>query len=420
MTFSVQSDRNLVRAGVSSVRYALLSFAAPDSTRVGSRPPINVAFVIDRSGSMGGSKIELARAAVTQALRMLKAADRFSIVSYDNQVDVVVPSTLATGEAVRNAVRQVESLQARGSTDLGAGWLKGCEQVAEHLQADGNGLCLLLSDGLANHGITDPQELAAHAEALHRRGITTSCFGIGDDYDERLLAGLAMASAGHFYYVETPVQIPDYLTSALGEALDIVARDVTVTVRVPEGTTVGTLNRFSLRPNGAGTVSVSIGDLPARQEVSVVFRLQFPAGDQGQTVSAVFGIGDAAGALRAPDADRVWTYADHEANDTQPRNVVVDRAVAHLYAATAKADALELNREGRFDEARARLEATARRIAEYAGQDPELRAIVAELKERNDIYSAPMDSRSMKSEYAASYNVHRMRNPEGKARRRPN
>jgi Ca-activated chloride channel family protein len=129
----VQTDRTLVRAGGNSRRYVLLSFTAPEAPRASTREPVSVSFVIDRSGSMGGSKIQLAREAVVQALHMLKPTDRFSVISYDHEVDVVVPSTLATSEAVRNAIAQVLTLQARGSTALGGGWLKGCEELARHL-----------------------------------------------------------------------------------------------------------------------------------------------------------------------------------------------------------------------------------------------------------------------------------------------
>ena len=164
-------------------------------------------------------------------MRMLKASDRFSVVCYDEQIDVVVPSTLATGEAVRNAISQVRQLQARGSTDLGGGWLKGCEELAQHAKDGQVARCLLLSDGLANHGITDRGQLARHAEELRARGITTSTIGLGADFDEVMLEGMARAGAGHFYYVETPVQIADCLTGEVGEALEIVARDVTVSVQ---------------------------------------------------------------------------------------------------------------------------------------------------------------------------------------------
>lgn len=419
MTLKVQTDRTLVRAAGRSVRYVLLEFAAPESPRAAAREPINVAFVIDRSGSMGGSKIQLAREAVVKALGMLKASDRFALVAYDHEIDVLVPSTLASTEAVRNATAQVQQLQARGNTDLGGGWLKGCEQVAEHLQPGQIARCLLLSDGHANQGMTDRTQLARHAEELRQRGVSTTTMGIGADYDERLLAGMATAGGGNFYFVESPVQIPDCLTGELGEALEVVACDVAVTVRPASGIRVETLNRFPLTQDGDGRVSVKLGDLVSRQDVSLVLRLTFPVGEE-PSARAIFGVTDPRGAISEPDTDLIWTFADHRSNDRQPRNVVVNRAVARLYAAQVQAEALELNRAGHYDQAKERLAATARRIEKYAGNDPELLAILEELRVRDTVYANVMSSMAMKAEHFATENVTKMRSPMGRARRREN
>src|SRR5262245_20139372 len=242
MTMHVHTDRSLVRAAGHSVRHALLSFTAPDSPRAATREPLNVSLVLDRSGSMGGSKIALARQAVVQALRMLRPSDRFSVVIYDHDIEVLVPSTPASGEALRNAIARVEHLQARVNTNLSGGWLTGCEEVARQLQAGQQARCILLSDGLANNGITDRGELARHAEELRARGITTSTIGLGADFDERTLEGMSRAGAGHFYFVESPVNIADCLAGELGETLDVVARDVGVVVKADSRVQVAMLN----------------------------------------------------------------------------------------------------------------------------------------------------------------------------------
>jgi Ca-activated chloride channel homolog len=416
MTLTVLTDRSLVRAAGASVRHVLVSFTAPDAVRAASRPPVNVSLVIDRSGSMGGQKIDLARQAVVQALRTLRSTDRFSVVSYDQEVDVLVPSTPASAEALKNAIDRVGALQARGSTDLGGGWLKGCEQIAEHLDRDQVGRCLLLTDGLANHGIVDHGELTRHADALRQRGVSTSTFGVGADFDEQLLEAMSRAGGGHFYYVETAVQIPDYLTSELGEALEVVARDVAVSVRPAAGMTVETLNRFraSREPD---VFVVHLGELTARQEVSLVLRCACPAGLEGSTTRMAVGVTDARQALAFAEVDVVWTCAGDAADAAQPRNVIVDRAAARLYAARAEARALELNRAGQFAEAQRLLAETAGRIRDYANGDAELLAIARELEGRDVVYGSPMLAAAMKAAHFGSTNSLRMRAATGKARR---
>jgi Ca-activated chloride channel family protein len=333
---TVQTDRTLIRAAGKSRRYALVTFSAPDAPQSSLRPAVHVAFVLDRSGSMGGAKIALAKQALVQALRMLRPSDRFAVVFYDHQVDLVVPSTFATGEAVANAIRQVEIIQARGNTDLGGGWLRGCEQIAQHLEAGQIGKCLLLTDGLANTGITDEGELERHARELSSRGIATSTLGLGQDFNELLLQRMADAGRGRSYYIETAVQIADTLTGELGETLETVARDACVRVTAAPGVRVSPLNAFETGRTGERTTEIRLGDLVARQAMSLVVRLEFPEGTEGATSAALFAISDAGRTLTFTDTDVIWTYAAHAENDGQRRNVIVDREVAALYAAKAR------------------------------------------------------------------------------------
>ncbi|HEX2721658.1 MAG TPA: VWA domain-containing protein, partial [Gemmatimonadaceae bacterium] len=105
MTLSIRTDRRLIRAQARSNRYLLASFTAPQAPRREHHRPVNVAFVLDRSGSMSGeNKFNLARQAVEQSLRMLRPEDRFSVVVYDDQVDVLARSTHATPAAIREAL----------------------------------------------------------------------------------------------------------------------------------------------------------------------------------------------------------------------------------------------------------------------------------------------------------------------------
>jgi len=112
-----------------------------------------------------------------------------------------------------------------------------------------------------------------------------------------------------------------------------------------------------------------------------------------------------------------WTYADHAANDTQARDLAVDRVVARLFAERARQEAVRLNREGRFDDARHAIDGVRKRVAAYASQDPELNGIVAALHDEEGVYAAPMPEMARKSRHYAASLACRMRTPDGKSTR---
>ncbi|MEP7345764.1 MAG: VWA domain-containing protein, partial [Gemmatimonadaceae bacterium] len=233
-TFDVRTDRSLIREAGASVRYVLARIVAPGASSRERRMPANVSLVLDRSGSMGDAhKFGLAREAVEMALRMLRPDDRFSLVVYDTEIDVLSRSAHATEDAKRVALRALADVGPRGGTDLSGGWLRGCEQVAEFVDRESVSRCLLLTDGLANHGIRDRGTLADHASGLRSRGVTTSTFGVGADFDERLLRDMAHSGGGNFYFIEGASQIPTMMTGELAEALEVTMRDAAIEVTVP-------------------------------------------------------------------------------------------------------------------------------------------------------------------------------------------
>lgn len=417
MNFDIRIDRHLVRAAGGSTRYALVSIGVPQAPPKAGREPLHLSLVLDRSGSMGGPKIALAREAVRQALQALRPADRFSLIVYDEEVTAVVESAKATAEARRNAMAKLARIDARGSTDLHGGWRAGCDQLAAHLGATDVGRCLLLTDGQANVGIVDPGEMAGQAGAARKgQRIATSTFGVGDDFDERLLHGMADASGGRFYCIGQPAQIPDLLTSELGELLQVVARDACLTLQVPKGVEAAPLNALGTAAVTGG-LQIRLGDLVSGQQLDVVVALKFPKGQAGDTIAMQFALSDRDGSLLAPPQALGWSYATDRAQQGQAREVVVDRAVGRLHAARARTEALELNRAGRFAEARSALEKTARRILDSAGDDDELKAIGEELRAEAADFGHMMDARSMKQRYFESYSISKNRMPDGKARR---
>ena len=419
MTFDIRQDRTYLRAPARSTRYLVVRLVAPDAPHRTERLPVNASLVLDRSGSMGGPKIRLAKEAVERALATLDPRDRFSVVFYDDRVDVVVPSSSATRaarEEARDALRRVD---ARGSTNLFEGWMRGCEQVALHAGGDVVSRTLLLTDGLANVGVTDHFELESHAAELHRRGVATSTFGVGHDFDEALLAAMASAGGGNFYYIQDARQIADFMTSELGEALEVVAREVRLHVGLPYGAQLEMLGDERVERHGPEAWTVDVGDLVARQEREVVLRISFPYGEPGRPADVSVAVRDRDGAFAGDRITARWTYADHLTNDRQPRTPDVDRLVARLFAARARMEAVTLNKAGDYRHASRSLTGVASRIRSYSGNDPELRALAMELeREAAEDVSAPMAPALQKSMYSGSAYLRRARTTDGKAPRR--
>lgn len=413
----VRSDRRYIRSAHRSERFVLVDLEAPPATTKLQRDPVNLCFVLDRSGSMSGQKIELAKRAIEAAIEQLLPMDRFAVVVYDEMIDVVVEGTAASREAKTNAVDRLRTIEARGSTDLAGGWLRGAEQVATGIVDAGLNRVLLLTDGLANRGITDPAELTRHAAELRARGVSTTTFGVGEDFEETLLQSMADAGGGHFYFIASAPQIQDHIATEVGELLEVVAKGVALEVTVPETLDVGTLSPYAIERRGSRT-RLLVGDLVAEQRLQVVLRVKFGYGPVGQEIGLLVAVDDVDGVFKAGGAVGIgWQYADDLTNDSQPRDRVVDRAVARLFAARARQDAVRLNRAGEYNQAAAILHGVSKRIAEYAGDDPELRALAADLRTEEKQFSAPMAAMQLKEHHAQSAYYMRSRMPSGKANR---
>jgi Ca-activated chloride channel family protein len=419
-TVRVRTDRRLIRAQARSERYLLVDVVAPTVERNPSlrRPPVNLAFVLDRSGSMSGqAKLTLAKQAVLESIHRLEDEDRFAVVVYDSEIDVVLPGSHAGGAARRTAADRLRSVEPRGSTALHGGWVTGCNEVAGGL-GEGVNRVLLLTDGLANVGVKDPDELARQAAELRARGITTSTFGVGRDFDEQLLQGMADSGGGNFYFIGDVAQMRDHITSEVGDTLEVVARDVVLELDVPAGVEVRALSAFRVERAGS-RVRVHLGDLVSGQVVQVALALRFDVGFLDSVITTVIRLDDrahvfaSAGQPVEPVAV-TWTYADHERNDAQPRDGDVDRVVAQMTAERSRVEASRLNKEGRYREAREQLVHASASMAPLAGLDPTIASLRMEVDADADAFSAPMDAYELKRRHFAAVSSSRSRRADGK------
>src|SRR6185503_3305906 len=246
-------------------------------------------------------------------------------------------------------------------------------------------------DGLANAGVTDFDQIVHQVAGWRDGRVVTSTFGVGADFDEELLRRMSDAGGGNFQFIESSVQIADYVATEVGEALAITVREGVLVVDAGPGAVVESLNDFPCRQENA-LWRVAIGSLASGQILEPVVRITFPEGEAGMSRDVTVRIEDQDHAFGDASATLRFTWEAKERCDHEPRQRAVDRLVAALDAARSNRDALERNRRGDYEGARQVIEACIARITEYSEDDGDLRAILRDLHEKRLLFGAPMDS----------------------------
>ena len=204
-----------------------------DDTR---RAPMNLAIVLDRSGSMEGAKIEKARQAAAMAVDKLGDDDFFSLVTYDSDTDLLIPPERVGSRDHREELKaRIHRIQPGGSTALHAGVVLGAKQVRRFFEKERVNRVILLSDGIANVGPSSTSDLARLGRELRSDGIAVSTIGLGDDYNEDLMTALAEASNANYYYVKDAEKLPGIFAEELGAARSLLARSIVIRINAPEG-----------------------------------------------------------------------------------------------------------------------------------------------------------------------------------------
>lgn len=217
------TERAVVKIGLDGIRLP----------RRDLRPPVNLAIVIDKSGSMAGDKIAKAREAALEAVRRLAPDDVVSLVAYNNSVHTLVPAMrVGDGEHLEACIRAIE---AGGGTALYGGVTRGADEVRRNLE-DSRYInrVILLSDGLANVGPSSPEELGRLGTSLMKEGISVTTVGLGLGFNEDLMTRLAQCSDGNTYFVEHSGDLPRIFAAELGDVLNVVARRVVIEIEFPD------------------------------------------------------------------------------------------------------------------------------------------------------------------------------------------
>lgn len=194
------------------------------------RAPLNMALVIDRSGSMSGQKIEDAKNAAIYVIRQLQNNDIVSVVTYSDSVEVLIPATKVSNK--NDLINRIRQIRSNGNTALFAGVSKGAAEVRKFIDRERINRVILLSDGLANVGPSSPRELGQLGHSLAREGVSVSTLGIGHGYNEDLMTKLAYNSDGNHVFVENSSELADIFSQELSELFTVAAKEIKIKIKV--------------------------------------------------------------------------------------------------------------------------------------------------------------------------------------------
>ena len=268
-------SKSQIAVGQATEVDVIINFQGDESPESSNRRPINLSLVLDRSGSMSGSPLRNAIKAAEQLVEYLNPEDYLSVVIYDDEAETILPPQLAKDKVkIKETIRKI---RARGITNLSGGWLMGCDRVASQQTSEQLNRVLLLTDGLANCGITDPQVLVNTAKEKAEAGIITTTLGFGNNFNEDLLIDIAEGGGGNFYFIQSADDAANVFSIEMESLTSIAGQNLTVNLETKNQIQFKELlNKYSFQKLDRG-VEVFLGDVYQVESKPLVLQFTIPA-----------------------------------------------------------------------------------------------------------------------------------------------
>lgn len=352
-TVRVVPEYPVLRAGVEQRTVIQIIIEGKDLPPAAERSPVNLALVIDTSGSMRGDRIENARKAALEVVSRLDENDIFSLITYDSTARTLIPSGRISDRAM--VERTIRNLEASGMTALYDGVDLGASELRRYKNLNYPNRMILLSDGRANRGPSRPEELARLGEDLGEEGIVISTVGLGLQFNEDLMTQLADRSGGNAYFAKGASDLPAIVDEEIGQALAILLDQVVLEIQFP---TAMLPTRIIGRPaNIQGqTVQAALPSLYSRQSRHIFVEVEIPA----QSISDALEIENVHAIVRKPgqlETERIlastakirFSENNNEIEASLNESVQVDRLLDE--AALVRSEAIALQDAGKNEAA---------------------------------------------------------------------
>ncbi|MBU9720270.1 MULTISPECIES: vWA domain-containing protein [Bacillaceae] len=243
------------------------------------RSPINLSLVLDRSGSMSGKPLDYCKEACEFVVDQLTNKDILSVVTFDGDVETVVSPQKVTHKDLLK--KHIQRIHTRGITNLSGGLIEGCQHVLKQEMDQYVNRVILLSDGIANAGIRDPQLLLKLAEDYASAGLVISTLGVSDRFEEETLEGIADNGKGNFHYIDEVDSIPDIFSQELEELLSNVAQNIKLKINPKNGVTITNIYGYNFQ-SSENSVLIPLGDSYANEVKSLLVEYSLPPMGEGE------------------------------------------------------------------------------------------------------------------------------------------
>lgn len=326
-----------------------LTGAKPETKK--KRTALNVALVLDRSGSMSGEKMARTRAAAVAFVKRLASDDIVSIITYDDRVNVLLPATKIENKS--SIIRKINAIRVGGSTALHAGVVSGAQEVRKFLDKTRVNRIILLSDGQANVGPQTPEALGKLGETLVKEAISVTTLGLGNGYNEDLMSALAVKSDGNHKFLRTNNDVEHFFNKELGAIGSIVATDIKIEVKCKDG--IKALRVLDLEASiKEGLVSSSFNQIYGGLERYMMVELEVPALKVG-SVASLADVSVHYLNMKNNKQETLKQTSNVAISESEKENPDVMISAVEQLATIANEEAVKLRDQGRIKEAKKRL-----------------------------------------------------------------
>ena len=263
--------------------YLQLTFHAPRG-KAHKRQPLNLSVVLDRSGSMADQgKIDFAKSALYRLIDRLGEEDILSVVIYDNEIEVLQPAGRIRDK--RQLKTLIAEVYPRNSTNLGGGMIEGFRQVERNASRRYVNRVILLSDGLANQGITSSHELGRIARTYRSQSISLTAMGVGLDYNEDLMVSLAENGGGNYYFIEHPRSLAGIFENEFSSLSQLMAHNCHIELTLGDDVRVEDVVGYSFDLR-SGKCLIALGDVYFDEEREIMVALAVPKGSGSRRLAS--------------------------------------------------------------------------------------------------------------------------------------